>query len=119
MGFRSPTCASRSTGKPLMAYQSEVEAQGRARLSTVSLGRDMSSYRCTACQLWHLKPSRPAREQWSKCSYCVGRDGKSKASYPTQQEAERQAERSRERSYVRLRAYGCAHSAAWHLTSKC
>lgn len=119
MGFRSPTCASRSTGKPLMAYQSEVEAQGQARFSTVSLGRDMSSYRCTACQLWHLRPATPARKQWSKCSYCVGRDGAAKASYPTFEDAERQAERSSERSYVRLRAYECAHTGDWHLTSKC
>ena len=119
MGFRSPTCTSRSTGKPLMAYQSEVEAQCQARLSTISFGQELASYKCPTCQLWHLRPAGQSDRQRSECRYCVGRDGRAKVSYPTQEDAERQAEQLARRSNVRLRAYGCAHTGDWHLTSKC
>lgn len=118
MGFRSPTCASRSTGKSLMAYRTEVEAQGQARHSKEVYKKDLSSYQCSACQLWHLRPTKPPREAWPECSYCQGRDGNFKISYPSEEDAERQAERISDRTYVRLRAYECRHEYAWHLTSK-
>lgn len=118
MGFRSPNCASRSTGKPLMAYQSKVEAQGCADHLKNVLGKAISSYQCSRCQLWHLKPSVAERETFGKCCYCQARDGTQKVSYPTQEEAERQADRLSERSFVTLRAYCCPHTSAWHLTSR-
>lgn len=114
MGFRSPTCASRSTGKPLMAYATEAEAQSQACQTKASVSRDFCSYHCHVCRLWHLKPEPPNRERWARCGYCEGRDGSAKVSYPTSDDAERQAERF----FERLRAYECPYTDAWHLTSR-
>ena len=68
MGIRSLTCASRSTGKPLMAYRSEAEAKSQARHSNEVYKQNLTHYQCIKCKEWHLKPShaRPAAEKWPR-----------------------------------------------------
>lgn len=117
MAFRSPTCASRSTGKPLMAYLSEVEAKEQARHSKEVHNTDLTNYQCSRCQLWHMRPARPPRRVL-KCAVCQGSDGQYKTNYASEAEAQRQADRLSNGLYLQLRAYECFHSGGWHLTSK-
>ena len=117
MAFRSPSCASRSTGKPLMAYLSEVEAQSQARHSKEVHNTDLSSYQCRRCKLWHMRPASPPHRV-VKCFFCKGRDGQYKTSYASEAEAQRQADRLSNGSYLQLRPHECFHSGDWHLTSK-
>jgi hypothetical protein len=111
MLFPLSTCKSGRTGKPLLALYSESRAHEEASRVKQRYNNDQTPYLCSVCQLWHLKP-----KQWRECSYCCGRDGRYKISYPTEAVAEEQAARLSESSYTRLRVYECRHENAWHLT---
>ncbi len=117
MGYRSSTCSSRSTGKPLMAYSSETEALNQAQHARAVYKNDMAPYRCSRCSLWHLA-LQVSRRPLLKCDYCQGRDGNYKNAYPTEERASRHAALIEERAGISLRAYECRHGDGWHLTSK-
>lgn len=107
-------CVSSMTGKPLSAHFSESFALADAVRIKLKYGNDLIPYHCSRCQQWHLGKGR---EKWPECSYCRGRGGDYKISYPTERDAVEQAARLERGSYVRLRVYECRHEHAWHLTS--
>lgn len=113
MGFRSFTCSSRNTGKPLMTYSTVLEATSQAEYSARAHQNPLSPYPCHRCQAWHLAPFRETLEY---CIQCVGRDRQPKRSYASKVAAEDQA--GRLFTQRRLRAYQCPRGHGWHLTSK-
>lgn len=113
MGFRSSTCCSRGTGKPLMAYPSEYEADQQAQYSARIYQTQLEPYKCDRCRYWHLAPRV---ERFEYCYRCVGRNRQPKLSYPSEEAAEDNAERIP--TSARLRAYPCPCGDGWHLTSK-
>lgn len=50
------------------------------------------------------------------CTHCTGRDGRSKRTYPSEEDACRSAECRQARGGPRLRAYRCPWGDGWHLT---
>jgi len=116
MGHRSASCFSKKTGKSLMAYGSEAEALQQAHHTRVKYQNDLAPYRCRTCNLWHLAPKN-SRIQLETCSFCQGRDGNFKLSYPDEEFAERRAEKLSMATYARLRPYECPYGEGWHLTS--
>lgn len=113
MGYRSSTCSSRTTGKPLMSYSTEHEASQQAEYSARAHQTTLSPYRCRQCDSWHLAPGKRPPDY---CCWCVGRDRQPKRSYTSEQAADEQAKRLP--SCQRLRAYECPRGDGWHLTSK-
>lgn len=113
MGYRSSTCCSRRTGKPLMSYSSEYEANEQAGYSARVHQTILEPYQCEQCSYWHLAPRK---ERFEYCYWCVGRNRQPKLSYPSEEVAEDQVERIP--TWRRLRAYECPRGDGWHLTSK-
>lgn len=109
---KSTTCMSKSTGKPLTEYYSELEAERSANIVQINRGNNLIPYRCNKCRYWHLAPKErhtPSR----RCYYC-GKD-----LYETQDAAEKRADILYIERGVQLRVYFCNYQYGWHLTSKC
>lgn len=114
MGGKSATCVGKKSGRPLTEYHSQAEAQNAADYVSSAHGREMTPYRCARCGYWHLSPTErqtPSKE----CTYCSGSDGRPKANYESQSDAERRAEILCREQGVTLRAYPCPYGG-WHLT---
>ncbi|SFC28228.1 hypothetical protein SAMN05660443_2059 [Marinospirillum celere] len=114
MSKKSSTCFSRNTGKALVYYESEREAQQGADYAYARYESDMVPYKCSSCGFWHLSPRKnhtPSR----KC-ICSSGSGRPKALYLTQQDAMNRAEVIRQEKGISLRAYQCPHYSGWHLT---
>ena len=114
MAGKSSTCVGKVSRAPLTEYDSRDEALDGAEYVLSAHGKRMTPYRCSRCGLWHLAPNdrqTPSRE----CQYCCGRDGRPKATYETQEAAERRAEILERERGVYLRAYPCS-GGGWHLT---
>lgn len=113
MGYRSSTCCSRRTGKPLMTYSSQREAAQQAQYSARAYQTYLEPYQCQHCNSWHLAPRVPRFEH---CDWCVGQNRQPKLTYPSEEIAVDQADRIL--SSTRLRVYECPRGVGWHLTSK-
>lgn len=114
MSTQSTTCIGRISGKPLTAYASAAEAEDGARFAQERYGAPMVPYPCDRCGWWHLSPA-DRQTPSSTCATCRGRDGRLKASYASQDDAERRASILHRERGVRLQAYLCAFGG-WHLT---
>lgn len=115
MTFKSKTCFSKKTGKPLTEYMSRYEADEGADYANKTYGNSLSSYQCNVCGGWHLSPK--VRQTPSiKCPECTDSNGYSKALYLTYESALNRASILYEERGVMLSVYECPHYEGWHLT---
>lgn len=117
MSWKSDTCTGRVSGEPLTEYASEAEAREAAEWVREEHGRRMRPYSCRRCGGWHLGLADRHTPSHS-CSWCQGRDGRTKATYRSESDAERRADIIRREQGVDLRAYECPHGSGWHLTKE-
>lgn len=114
MSRKSITCTGKVSKAALTEYESEAEALEGAQYAFFRYGQQNVPYRCKQCGLWHLSPANRQTPS-STCGVCQGQDGRPKASYASQQDAERRAEILRREQGLQLRAYACDYGG-WHLT---
>lgn len=113
--MKSETCFGKLSGKPLIQYYDQEEAQVAANYCKEFYGNDMSPYRCDKCDLWHLSPkSRQTPSQ--KCNRCTGGYGVEKASYHSKNAARLRASIIYDEQGISLRVYKCKYGSGWHLT---
>lgn len=112
---KSTTCTGKISGKPLTEYDSEFDARQGADYARYAHAKDVSPYRCPRCSKWHLAPTSRQTPS-TTCYSCTGKDGRPKAAYATEQDAERRAEILAAEQGVHLRAYACDLGDGWHLT---
>ncbi len=110
-------CIGKASGTPLKKYYSDSEAHEAVLYVKYNHGKEMTQYLCDKCGLWHLSPVSRATPSHS-CHYCVGSNGRSKASYRTKQDALLRAEIIEDERGLRLNTYQCSHGDGWHLTKK-
>ncbi len=111
---KSPICVGKVSRQPLTEYDSEAAALEGVRHAPERHGTHNVAYRCQKCGGWHLSPVERQTPSVT-CGVCCGQDGRPKATYASERDAERRAEiLLRERGVV-LRAYACEHGG-WHLT---
>jgi len=114
---KSKTCVGKVSKKPLTEYRSEADAERGAAWARDAYGRDLSPYRCSRCNRWHLAPTSRRTPSYD-CGYCTGADGRYKATYGSSEDAERRADILRDERGVDLRVYPCPHDDGWHLTKQ-
>ena len=110
------SCIRRGTRKPLRSYFSRSEAELAAEYVLARFGHDQVPYRCRTCESWHLTP-RERHTPSFPCPDCTSGGGEPKASYETEDAAERRASILRRERGVSLRVYDCPYGNGWHLTS--
>jgi hypothetical protein len=116
MARKSIICTGKVSRTALTEYDSEAEALEGARYALDRYGQHNVPYRCNRCSLWHLSPANRQTPS-TTCDVCHGQDGRPKATYATQQDAERRAAILLSEQGVELRAYPCDHGG-WHLTKR-
>jgi len=114
MSRKSTTCIGKVSKNPLTEYDSEAEALGGASYAIERYGQHNVPYRCNRCRLWHLSPANRQTPSVT-CGVCHGQDGRPKATYASEQDAERRAAILFREQGVQLRTYECDHGG-WHLT---
>ena len=117
MSWKSATCIGRTSGKPLTAYGCRWEAKEAAEWVRERYGQENVPYHCQRCGEWHLGRA-DRRTPSHACGDCRGRDGRSKATYRSEEEADRRAQILLSEQNVDLRAYRCPHGDGWHLTKE-
>ena len=113
MPIISRSCFGKVSEKPLIEYVSESDALDGAEYTHRKYGSRMVPYRCATCDWWHLSPTN--RQTPNSTCVCTGRDGRPKASYASDEDAERRAEILQEERGVKLGVYRC-NQGGWHLT---
>jgi len=88
----SRTCYGSISGRPLLAYDTEQEAEWAKDYQNHCQNRNMGAYQCERCGKWHLAPQGHGMTK-RKCLFCTGSDGSNKDIYPTSEEAKQQADR--------------------------
>ena len=112
---KSNTCFSSTTGKPLSVYSSKSTAQKGADYVNQEYDNNLVPYQCKTCKKWHLSPKD--RQTPSKvCPKCISRNGKRKALYKSQNDADNRASILAKEQGVDLLVYKCPHNRGWHLT---
>jgi hypothetical protein len=114
MARKSSTCTGKVSKAALTEYDSEIEALEGARFALDRYGQENVPYRCNRCGLWHLSP-KSRQTPSTTCGVCQGQDGRPKATYASERDAERRAEILFREQGVLLRAYPCDYGG-WHLT---
>ena len=112
----SRTCVGKQSGKPLREYDSSAEAERAAEYVAATYGNEVVPYRCSRCGHWHLSP-KTRHTPSTTCRWCTGHDGRPKATYRTEREAERRASILGSEKRISLRVYECPQREGWHLTS--
>lgn len=113
--YQSETCIGVISGKPLMAYESESEANEAIEHVRFEYQQEMIAYRCSKCGDWHLAPQNrqtPSRT----CPYCIDSQGAPKQAYATKQGAVMRSNILLKERGIRLYAYECECGYGWHLT---
>jgi len=113
----SRTCYGSISGRPLMAYDTEQEAEWAKDYQNHCQNRNMEAYQCGRCGKWHLAPQGHGMSK-SKCLFCTGSDGSSKDIYVTAADAKRQADRVKKEKGIQLDVYRCPAGSGWHLTHR-
>lgn len=113
---KSTTCFSRN-GTPLSEYPNEYVAQESADFEN-SRGQNLHfvPYECFKCGKWHIRPQSLFIRRTETTCNCSDSSGRSKAAYPTEDEAQKVAA-LRRKSGVWMRVYECPEGNGWHLTS--
>jgi hypothetical protein len=114
--FKSPTCRT-SKGQPRSTFNSCEAAAQSAQYEAKNRGATLEPYKCDDCGLWHLAP--PGRNTPSHTSEsCVGRDGRPKEIYDTEEGARKRSRILLKEKGVELYSYHCERCDGWHLTSQ-
>lgn len=114
MSRKSMTCIGKVSKAALTEYDSEAEALEGAQFALARHAQQNVPYCCKKCGLWHLSPASRQTPS-TTCGVCQSREGRPKATYPSQRDAERRAEILRREQGLQLRAYPC-DEGGWHLT---
>ena len=114
--MKSATCIGVKSGKPLTEYDSQQEALEGADHANSRYQRNLVPYHCSDCGKWHLSPM-DRQTPSEKCALCTGRDGTSKDSYRSREDAQRRAGILRREQGVALSVYACEYGNGWHLAS--
>lgn len=112
---KSPTCVGKTSKAPVIEYESEEAAQEAAHYAKKNYRRNLTVYHCDRCGKWHLAPANRQTPS-APCQSCIGNDGLPKASYETEEAAEKRARILRKEQRVLLRTYPCPFGNGWHLT---
>lgn len=115
MRRKSSTCLGKISKAPLTEYDSRWEAEDHAAYLAQTLGGSWVPYPCGRCRQWHLAP-RDRQTPSTPCPVCVSSEGVEKASYDTEEDAERRAAILQREDGTTLRVYLCPHGYGWHLT---
>lgn len=116
MGFDSPDCFGKISGKPLKSYYTERDAIEAASYVKNKYGNEQVAYKCNNCGYWHLSPAN--RQTPSRTCSCVDSHGKPKQLYKTREDAEKRRDIIFREQGKDLDVYRCKVSSGWHLTHK-
>lgn len=109
-------CKSKSTGKPLSAYDTEKEAKESAKYSKKEFKLDLYPYKCENCGKYHLAPKESKIDVKQNACSCTDTNGNPKALYATKKDAEKQQKNSEIEQKVKLYIYKCPDKKGFHLT---
>ena len=114
-GKKSETCFNKKNGNPLMALNSQIDAQMGADYANVKYHRYLVPYLCEKCSCWHLSP-KERQTPSTVCQYCTDRNGYSKDRYETYVSAKNRAKIIFNEQHIELTVYECPYALGWHLT---
>ena len=120
----SSSCYGKISGKALTQYDCYYKAMCAAAYVSEEHGKEMVSYKCERCQLWHLTPIERQTEHTNWSCMCKDENGQSKDCYKSKEDAQRRAQILKKEMGANLYVYQCPETdkdyfdCIWHLTKK-
>ena len=84
----SSTCYGKISGKTLTQYDCYYKAMCAASRVSEEHDKEMVSYKCERCQLWHLTPIERQTEHTNWSCMCKDENGQSKDCYKSKEDAQ-------------------------------